>query len=151
MFKWRLLKISNDEKLRKVVRNVSSDITWYTITIMFIAVCYLWNETIWKNYFKNQFTPVFCMYLMRFQLKLPVMTGFNLTTCDLYFTILVEVFMNHISAENHIEWIEHKIMGFKPANRYQIIRKSLLSMISIIIYFIVKQKLCKPYFLQSQA
>ena len=36
------------------------------------------------------------------------MTGFNLATCDLYFTIQVEVFMNHILAENtyftnHIE------------------------------------------------
>ena len=26
--------------------------------------------------------------------------GFDLTTCDLYFTILVEVFKNHISDEN---------------------------------------------------
>ena len=60
---------------------------------------------------------------------------------DLYFMILVEVFTNHISAENlyftnHIEWIEHKIMGFKPANRYEIIRQSLLSTISIIIHFL---------------
>ena len=50
-------------------------------------------------------------------------TGSDLTTRDSYFTILVEVFTNHISAEltyftNHIEWMEHKIMGYKPANRY---------------------------------
>ena len=78
-----------------------------------------------------------------------------ITTRDLYFTILVEVFTNHISAEstyftNHTEWTEHKIMGFKPTNRYQIIRQSLLSTISIIIHFFVKQKLCKQYFLGSR-
>ena len=72
-------------------------------------------------------------------------------TCNSYFTILVEVFTNHISVENtyftnHIEWTEHKIMGFK----YQIIRQSLLSTISIIIHFFVKQKLCKHYFLRSR-
>ena len=72
-------------------------------------------------------------------------SGFNLTTHDLYFTVLVGIFTNHISAENkyftnHIEWTKHKIMGFKPASRYQIIRQSLLSMISIIIHFFVKQK-----------
>ena len=58
-------------------------------------------------------------------------SGFDLTTRDSYFTILVEVFTNHISDENkyftnNIEWTEYKIMGFKPANRYQIIRQSLL-------------------------
>ena len=58
--------------------------------------------------------------------------------------ILVEVFTNHISAENkyftnHIEWTEHKIMGFEPANRYQIIQQSLLSTISITIHFFVKR------------
>ena len=47
-------------------------------------------------------------------------------THDLYFTILVEVFMNRILAENmyltnHIECTEHKIMVLKPANKYQII------------------------------
>ena len=36
---------------------------------------------------------------------------------------------------NHIEWTEHKIMGFKPANRYQIIWQSLIPRISIIIHF----------------
>ena len=51
-------------------------------------------------------------------------TRFYLTTRDLYFTILFEVFTN-ISAENtyftnHIEWAEHKNMGFKPANRYKL-------------------------------
>ena len=76
--------------------------------------------------------------------------GFNLTAGDLNLTILVEVFTNHISAENtyftnYLEWTEHKIMGFKPANRYRIIRQSLLFMISIIIHFFVNQKLCKHY------
>ena len=32
--------------------------------------------------------------------KNSVISGFNLTTCDSYFTILVEVFTNHILAEN---------------------------------------------------
>ena len=45
--------------------------------------------------------------------------------------ILVEVFTNHISAENayftnHVRWAEHKILGFKPVNRYQIIWQSLI-------------------------
>ena len=49
-----------------------------------------------------------------------------LTTLDSYLTILVEVFTNHILAErtyftNHREWIEHKIMVLKPANKYIII------------------------------
>ena len=80
--------------------------------------------------------------------------GFNLTTRDSYFTILIDYFMNHISAEirnftNHIKWTGLKIMGFKPANMYQIIRQSLLFMISIIIHFFVNQKLYKHYFLWS--
>ena len=32
-------------------------------------------------------------------------SGFDLTTHDLYFRILVEVFMNHILAEKHISQI----------------------------------------------
>ena len=57
-----------------------------------------------------------------------VTTGFHLMTHDSYFTILIEVFMNHISAENsnfryHIERTEHKIMILKPANKYQIIQR----------------------------
>ena len=76
-------------------------------------------------------------------------------TWDLYFTTLVEVFTNHISAENtyftnHRQWTEHNITVFKPANRDQIIQQSLLSAISIIIYFFVNQKFCKHYFLQSR-
>ena len=40
---------------------------------------------------------------------------------DSYFTILVEIFMKHILAENtfftnQTEWAEHKIMVLKPAN-----------------------------------
>ena len=49
-------------------------------------------------------------------------------TRDSYFMILVEVSTNDISGENtyvtnHIEWKEHKIIGFKPANEFQIIRR----------------------------
>ena len=45
-------------------------------------------------------------------------SGFNLTICDSYFMVLIEVFMNHISAENtyfmnHIVWTEHKIKVLK--------------------------------------
>ena len=52
---------------------------------------------------------------------------FHLTTCDLYFTILVEVFTNHILAKNryftnHIECTENKIAFLKPAHKYQIAR-----------------------------
>ena len=55
-----------------------------------------------------------------------MVTGFDLTTGDLYFTTLVEVFTNHILAENtyirnHIQWTKHKIMVLKHANKYQII------------------------------
>ena len=72
-------------------------------------------------------------------------------TYDLCFTILVEVFTNHTSAENtyftnHIEWTECKIIGFKPTSRHQIIRQSLLLMISIIIHFFVKQNLSQTSF-----
>ena len=77
----------------------------------------------------------------------------DLTTRDSYFTILVEVFTNHISVENiyftkHVEWTEHKIVGFKPANRHQITLQSSFSTISI--HFFVKQKLCKHNKLQRR-
>ena len=53
---------------------------------------------------------------------------FNLKTHDSYFTILAEVFTNHILAEktyitNHLAWTEHKTMVLKPANKYKIIRQ----------------------------
>ena len=52
----------------------------------------------------------------------------DLTTRYSYFTILVEVFKNHILAENKyfmnlIEWTEHRIMVLKPARMYQIIQQ----------------------------
>ena len=61
-----------------------------------------------------------------FQQALRSDAGFDLMTRDLVFTILVEVFMNHILAKNtyftnHIEWTEHKIVIVKPANKYQIV------------------------------
>ena len=45
-------------------------------------------------------------------------SGFDLTTRDSYFTILVEVFTNHILVENtyftnHIEWTEHTITALQ--------------------------------------
>ena len=54
--------------------------------------------------------------------------GFDLTTRDSYFTILVEVFTNYILAENtnftnHSGWTEHKIMVLKTANKNKIIRQ----------------------------
>ena len=79
-----------------------------------------------------------------------IRTGFDLTTRDSYFTILVEVFTDHILAEkiyfkNHIEWTEHKIM---VVNRQvsaklfdnEIISKTFLSTISTIIHFFIKQR-----------
>ena len=55
-----------------------------------------------------------------------MLSGLNLTTCDSYFMILVDIFTNHILAEstyfaNQIEWTEHSIMVWKPSNKYQII------------------------------
>ena len=55
-------------------------------------------------------------------------SGFDLTTSDSHFTVLVEVFTNHILAKNtnftnHMEWIEHKTTVLKPANNHQIIRR----------------------------
>ena len=52
--------------------------------------------------------------------------GFDLKTHDLYFMILVGVFMNHVLTENtyftnHLEWTKHKIMVLKPASKYKII------------------------------
>ena len=49
-------------------------------------------------------------------------------TRDSYFTILVEVFTNHVLAKktyftNHIVWTEHEITVSKSANKYQIIRQ----------------------------
>ena len=103
----------------------------------FFNLCFLGSK------FRPQIKPMQIMSCNKFP-------GFNLTAGDLNLTILVEVFTNHISAENtyftnYLEWTEHKIMGFKPANRYRIIRQSLLFMISIIIHFFVNQKLCKHY------
>ena len=52
--------------------------------------------------------------------------GFDLTTRDLYFKIQVEVFTNHILAENtyllnHRNCTEHKNMVLKPSKKDQII------------------------------
>ena len=49
-------------------------------------------------------------------------------THDSYCTILVEVFKNHILAENtflmnHLLWTDHKIMVLKPASKYRIIQQ----------------------------
>ena len=62
-------------------------------------------------------------------LKFRNFTGFDLTTRDLYFTILIEVFTNHfLAAENtyftnYIEWTEQKIMTLILAKKYQIIQQ----------------------------
>ena len=51
---------------------------------------------------------------------------FDLNPHDLYFTVLVEVFTNHLAEityfPNHIEGTEHEIMVLKPANTCQINR-----------------------------
>ena len=79
--------------------------------------------------------------------------GFDLTTRDSYFTILVEVFTNHILAENmidfriyftiHLGWTEHKIMVLKPANKNKIIRQHNFENI-------YQQFLSQPHFLSSK-
>ena len=48
-------------------------------------------------------------------------------TCDLYFTILVKIFTNHILAKStyftsHTEWTDDKIIVLKLASKYQIIQ-----------------------------
>ena len=79
----------------------------------------------------------------------------------MYFTILVQVFMNHILAEStyisrliiHIEWIEHKIIVLKSANKKRIIQHQ-----NILIYswfpassiFFIKQKFFRYQFLWSR-
>ena len=45
-------------------------------------------------------------------------SGFDLMTFDLYSAIVIELFTNHILAENtcftnHIEWTGHKVMVLK--------------------------------------
>ena len=82
--------------------------------------------------------------------------GFDLTTRDSCFTILDEVFTNHILAENtyftnRTEGTERKIMVLKPANKHKlfdndVILKTFLSTISTIIYFFIEQKFFKHYF-----
>ena len=77
-------------------------------------------------------------------------TGFDLTARDSYFTILVEVFTNHILPvntyfTNRREWTEHKIIVLKPASKYKAIWqryffRNILSSISSIIYLSVEQK-----------
>ena len=52
-----------------------------------------------------------------------IIAKFELTTFDLYFTILIGIFMTHILAENtyfknHTEWTEYKILVLKPGNKY---------------------------------
>ena len=74
----------------------------------------------------------FCLEYQECRIKHPqrkhfkTITELNLTTRDSYFTILVEVFTNHISTKsthftNHIERTEHSIMVLKLSNKYQII------------------------------
>ena len=84
---------------------------------------------------------------------------FDLATRDSYFTILVEVFTNHILAENryfmnYIESTENKTIVLKPQTSTKlldnlIILTTFLSMISTINHFFIKRKFCKHYFLQS--
>ena len=54
---------------------------------------------------------------------------------DLYFTILVEVFTNHILVENtnRTEWTEHTIVVLKPSNKYQIIFKNIIKIFLLMI------------------
>ena len=54
--------------------------------------------------------------------------GFDLATRDSNFTILAEVFTDHILAKNtyytnYTEWPEHKITVLKPGNNHQIIQQ----------------------------
>ena len=53
---------------------------------------------------------------------LRILTGFNLTTRDSYFTILAEVLANHVLAKNtyftnHVELADLKIVILKPTKK----------------------------------
>ena len=72
-----------------------------------------------------------------------------------YFTILVERFTNHISAQNtssmNMEWIEHKIMILKRSNKYQlfgnvITLKIFLLTTASVIHLFIGQKFFKTSF-----
>ena len=70
--------------------------------------------------------------------------GFDLTTRDSYFSILVEVFTNHILAKNTyfmnlIEWSEHKITVLEPADEYEINQQCHI--FKSIIYFFYWEKI----------
>ena len=93
--------------------------------------------------------------LMYISLIVSIRSGLNLTTHDLYFLILAEVFTNCNLAEN----ILHKSYGVNRTQDYGletwlfgnvIILETLLSTISSIIHFFTKQKFCKYHFLWSQ-
>ena len=50
-----------------------------------------------------------------------MITGFDLTTCDSYFTILVEVFTNHILAENYESYRVNGIQDYGVKTCKQVI------------------------------
>ena len=67
------------------------------------------------------------IYFLADSLKYLKNARFHLTTSDLYFTILVEVFTNLIFAKNkyftnQTQCTENKIAFLKPAHKYQIAR-----------------------------
>ena len=89
-------------------------------------------------------------------------TGFDLTTRDSYFTILVKVFTNHSLEQNpyftnHIERKEYKTMTLKTAkhlNTYiiftDIILKLFLSAVFSIIHFFIEQVLQTLFFMEPK-
>ena len=86
--------------------------------------------------------------------------GFDLTTRDSYFTILVDDLTFCILVENThlkktLEFTEHKLLAWKPANKCQIIwqyqnfKNILVNEFQHHSYFI-KQKIGKHHFLESR-
>ena len=90
----------------------------------------IFMELLSKMYSKEEWCKV-THFMTQFSfpfLEFRNFTGFDLATCDSYFTILVEVFTNHfLAAENtyftnYIAWTEQKIMILILTKKYQIIQ-----------------------------
>ena len=91
--------------------------------------------------------------------KKKILSGLDLTTRDSYFTIPVEVFKPKFSRKHisRIIWSEQNTRLWPSKLKINtelcgkdIILKTLLSTISSMIHFFIKQKFCKYQFLYSQ-
>ena len=102
------------------LRSVHMVSCWSIFHFHFIAI----NHT--KSSKETHLSFLFSLeYLLLF---LDDNAGFDFTTRDSYFNILVEVFTNHILAKktcftDHLELADYKIIVLKPGNKYRFIWK----------------------------